>query len=112
MKGESSVHYCDVTGNQIEDEFSMLTVNQHYQERPLKQPSQTFHLSKSVHAFEFERMNENEYHAYRGDSGRVVMITERSPILATHFGQDTADAAMQDLMQTLNSLVEREDPER
>ena len=105
MKVNQTTIYCDATGQEIENEYDMLTVDINKSTRTLTAGEGTVHLSTHAHAFPYEQLVERDFLAYADRDDRVVMIEESSTTRVTYHGPQTEDSAVRGLINTLNEAV-------
>lgn len=103
MKQSQETYTCDVTGKEIEDRFQMLELTLHQSVRFMEESESTVHLSGAAHEFEYVQLVDNDYTAYVGESGSVVMVEETSRAGTWYYGPDTDNNEVGALISTLDS---------
>jgi len=101
--------YCDVSGEEIEDHFEMLSVKvvneSKYLASQKRDQIKTLHISGDEHPIEYDR-NENQFTAYVGDTDSVVMIKEDRHMGVKRYGLDTEQKEIIELMDIINDCID------
>lgn len=105
MKDTTTTHYCDATGDKIEDLYEMLVVTLHKSAQALENPETQLQLSQEAHGLEYDRIIDHTYDAYLGEDGTIAMIEETDTTGPTYYGRNTSDEEMARLARTLDMAV-------
>lgn len=107
MKETTTTYYDDVTGEEIGDLFEMMSIKVNRPRNPPRpgDENEVIHLAGYTHGLEYERIDNNSFEIYIGDTGNVAMVVEDRKTRTSYYGRDTEDQEIAGLIDVLDGEV-------